>query len=126
MNRGQNLARTAEKRTVEKAPANSPITSGPLEFPEIDRSTDRQMLVAVQDVCVVVQFYPWFKFSFLLFLVMLMYDNNMIMSLKQKKRKFEPRIKLNHNICKLLSKDLLETMQPPASHPEVQWREWRS
>ena len=26
-----------------------------------------------------------------------MYDNNMIMSLKQKKRKFEPRIKLNHN-----------------------------
>ena len=27
-----------------------------------------------------------------------MYDNNMIMSLKQKKRKFEPMIKLNHNI----------------------------
>ena len=26
-----------------------------------------------------------------------MYDNNMIMRLKQKKRKFEPRIKLNHN-----------------------------
>ena len=46
---------------------------------------------------VVVQFYPWFKFSFLLFLGMVMYDNNMIMSLKQKKRKFEPRIKLNHN-----------------------------
>ena len=45
-----------------------------------------------------VQFYPWFKFSFLLFLGMVMYDNNMIMSLKQKKRKFEPRIKLNHNI----------------------------
>ena len=44
-----------------------------------------------------VQFYPWFKFSFLLFLGMVMYDNNMIMSLKQKKRKFEPRIKLNHN-----------------------------
>ena len=46
---------------------------------------------------VVVQFYPWFKFSCLLFLGMVMYDNNMIMSLKQKKRKFEPRIKLNHN-----------------------------
>ena len=45
-----------------------------------------------------VQFYPWFKFSFLLFLGMVMYDNNMITSLKQKKRKFEPRIKLNHNI----------------------------
>ena len=44
-----------------------------------------------------VQFYPRFKFSFLLFLGMVMYDNNMIMSLKQKKRKFEPRIKLNHN-----------------------------
>ena len=40
---------------------------------------------------VVVQFYPWFKFSFLLFLGMVMYDNNMIMSLKQKKRKFEPQ-----------------------------------
>ena len=49
-------------------------------------------------VYVVVQFYPWFKFSFLLFLRMVIYDNNMIMSLKQKKRKFEPRIKLSHNI----------------------------
>ena len=29
---------------------------------------------------------------------MAMNDNNKIMSLKQKKRKFEPRIKLNHNI----------------------------
>ena len=46
---------------------------------------------------VVVQLYPWFKFSLLLFLGMIMYDNNMIISLKQKKRKFEPRIKLNHN-----------------------------
>ena len=27
------------------------------------------------DVYVVVQFYPWFKFSFLLFLGMVMYDN---------------------------------------------------
>ena len=36
-------------------------------------------------VYVVVQFYPWFKFSFLLFLGMVMYDNNMIMSLKQKR-----------------------------------------
>ena len=42
-----------------------------------------------------VQIYPWFKFSFLLFLGMVTYDNNMIISLKQKKRKFEPRIKLN-------------------------------
>ena len=29
-----------------------------------------------------------------------MYDYNMIMSLKQKERKFEPMIKLNHNIYK--------------------------
>ena len=29
------------------------------------------------------------------------YGNLMIMSLKQKKKKFEPRIKLNHNIYKL-------------------------
>ena len=35
---------------------------------------------------VVVQLYPWFKFSFLFFLGMIMYDNNMIISLKQKKR----------------------------------------
>ena len=52
-------------------------------------------------VYVVVQFYPCFKFSLLLFLRMVMYDNNMIMSLKQKKRKFEPRIKLSHNIYTL-------------------------
>ena len=57
-----------------------------------------QLTVHNIHVYVVVQFYPWFKFSFLLFLRMVMYDNNMIMSLKQKKRKFEPRIKLSHNI----------------------------
>ena len=57
-----------------------------------------------------VQFYPWFKFSFLLFLGMVMYDNNMIMSLKQKKRKFEPRIKLNHNIStRQLVEDVMST-----------------
>ena len=38
-------------------------------------------------IYVVVQIYPWLKFSFLLFLGMVMYDNNMIMSLKQKKKK---------------------------------------
>ena len=45
-----------------------------------------------------VQFYPWFKFSFLLFqthyhVIIIHYHTQ-----KQKKRKFEPRIKLNHNI----------------------------
>ena len=38
------------------------------------------------------------KFWFLLFLGMVMYDNDLIMSLKQKKKKLKPRIKLNHNI----------------------------
>ena len=51
------------------------------------------MFPSEYNVNVVVQFY-----FFLLFLSMVMYDNNMIMSLKQKKRNFEPRIKLNHNI----------------------------
>ena len=45
-----------------------------------------------------VQFFKRFRLSFLLFLGIIMYDNNMIMSWKQKKRKFELRIKLNHNI----------------------------
>ena len=45
----------------------------------------------------------WFSFilgsNFLFFCFdMVMHNNNMIMSLKQKKRKFEPRMKLNHNI----------------------------
>ena len=49
-------------------------------------------------VNVVVQFYPWFKFSFLLLqthyhVIIIHYHTQ-----KQKKRKFEPRIKLNHNI----------------------------
>ena len=37
------------------------------------------------------------NFVFFCFLGMVIYDN-MIMSLKQKKIKFEPKIKLNHNI----------------------------
>ena len=44
-----------------------------------------------------VQFYPWFKFSFLLFQthyhVIIIHHHTQ----KQKKRKFEPRIKLNQN-----------------------------
>ena len=50
------------------------------------------------EIDVVVQFYPWFKFSFLLFQthyhVIIIHFHTQ----KQKKRKFEPRIKLNHNI----------------------------
>ena len=40
-----------------------------------------------------VQFYPWFKFY-----VSFVFGCCMIMSLKHRKIKFEPRIKLNHNI----------------------------
>ena len=47
-------------------------------------------------VYVVVQFYPWFKFYFSLFkLTIVDYHTP-----KQRKIKFKPRIKLNHNIYK--------------------------
>ena len=42
-------------------------------------------------ICCGLWFYPWFKFYFPLFL-------SMVRSLKQRKIKFKPRIKLNHNI----------------------------
>ena len=45
-------------------------------------------------VHVVVQFYPRFKFSFLLFLGMVMYDNNLMMSLKQKEEKIWTKDKI--------------------------------
>ena len=59
-------------------------------------------------VYVVVQFYPWFKFSFLLFqthyhVIIIHYHTQ-----KQKKRKFEPRIKLNHNIYSCTSNHVKE------------------
>ena len=41
-----------------------------------------------------VQFYPWFKFYFLLFLGMVICDNEF----ETKEMKFKKRIKLNHNI----------------------------
>ena len=41
-----------------------------------------------------VQFYPWFKFYFLLCLGIVMYDNEF----ETRKIQFEPRIKLNHNM----------------------------
>ena len=42
-----------------------------------------------------IQFHPWFKFYFILFLgmVMYMYDN----AFETKKIKFKPRMELNHN-----------------------------
>ena len=52
------------------------------------------------DVSVVVQFHPRFKFSLLLFLDMVMYDNEF-----ETERKFKPRIKLNHNISNIVVKN---------------------
>ena len=43
-------------------------------------------------------FYPWFKFYFLLFQTHYHVINHTLQYPKQKKIKFEPRIKLNHNI----------------------------
>ena len=57
----------------------------------------------MQNVYVVIQFYPWFKFYSLLFLGIVMYDNEF----ETKELKFEPRIKLNHNIYNITYPDLL-------------------
>ena len=61
-------------------------------------------------VYVVVKFYPQFKnYIFLCFkLIILLYH-----TLKQRKIKFKPRIKLNHNICKL--SDLGDLSNPVGS-----------
>ena len=53
---------------------------------------------------VVQLFYPWLRFYFLLFLGMAMYNHDMITSLKRKKIKFKPRIKLNGNMYIICSK----------------------
>ena len=45
------------------------------------------------------QFYPWFKFYFLLFWGVINYDNEF----ETKEKKFKLRIKLNHNIYNLLT-----------------------
>ena len=48
----------------------------------------------LQCISVVVQFYPWFRFDFLLFQLIIIHYNTQ----KQKKIKFKPKIKSNHNI----------------------------
>ena len=50
------------------------------------------VLVLYWRVDVVVQFYPWFKF------ISFVSNSYITIPQKQKKQKFEPRIKLNHNI----------------------------
>ena len=66
------------------------------------RKTHKQTIaLIVINVSVVVQFYLWFKFSFLLFQthnhVFIIHSHTQ----QQKKIKFEPRIKLNHNTSKI-------------------------
>ena len=51
-----------------------------------------------------------FKLYFLLFLCMVMYDNDMIMGLKQEKIKFKPRIKLNHNMYMVTTVSYMHTV----------------
>ena len=52
------------------------------------------METLIYGVFVVVQFYPWFKFYFFCFKLIVIHYNTQ----KQKKTKSEPRMKLNHNI----------------------------
>ena len=46
-------------------------------------------------IYVVVQFYPWFKFYFLLFQT---HYHTLLLPKTKKKRKFKARIKLNHDL----------------------------
>ena len=72
----------------------------------------RSALDLKKTVSVVVQFYPWFKFSFLFFSFLFFWGGRggvwecKIMSLKEKKVKFKPSIKLNHNICAMIRSSL--------------------
>ena len=50
----------------------------------------------LQCISVVVQFYPWFRFDFLLFQTH--YHTLLYPKRKERKRILKPRIKLNHNI----------------------------
>ena len=54
-----------------------------LNLLQVSKEGKNQAICRKLHVCV--QFCPWFKFYFLLFLGMVMYDIDMIMSLKQKK-----------------------------------------
>ena len=56
-------------------------------------------------ISVVVQFFPWFKFYFPLFWGMVIYDNGF----KQRKIKFKPGKKLNHNISNRTRLNLTST-----------------
>ena len=71
-----------------------------------------------QAVCrklhVCVQFYPWFKFYFLLFLGMVMYDIDMIMSLKQKKITGICRIHFGLADCRSIGRTCITWPEFPA------------
>ena len=68
------------------------------------RKTHKQTIaLIIINVTVVLQFYPWFEYYYFLFQthyhVIIMHSH----TLKQKKIKFETRIKLNHNTSKITS-----------------------
>ena len=56
------------------------------------------MAIILREVLYVVQFYPWFKFIFFCFILIIMSLSYITIPKKQKKTKFNSRIKLNHNI----------------------------
>ena len=70
----------------------------PIQFRHQSGALTTELLSVLDSIYVVVQFYPWFKIYFLLFpthyhVIITHYHTQ-----KQKKKNFEPRIKLNHNI----------------------------
>ena len=66
-------------------------------------------------------FYPWLKFYFLLFLGMVMYDHEMITSLKRRKIKFKPRDKIElqhvHNMFKIV--DVIKILLACYQHSQI-------
>ena len=75
--------------TFDMTPGFKPFTENALTYKDFVNLVPGNSLM----YNVVVQFYPWFKLYFPLFLGMIVYDNEI-----QRKIKFKPRKKLNHNI----------------------------
>ena len=71
----------------------------------------------IRNIYVVVQYYPWFKFSFLLFQT---HYHITVIPKKQKSTKFEPRIKLNHNMYYVV---LHQQFQVKLPHLQSAWHQ---
>ena len=68
------------------------------DYTKTKRKSCKKAWVSCSDVCVVVQFYPWFKFYFLLFLGMVMYDNEF--ETKEYKIQTKDKIEPQHMLSK--------------------------